>query len=359
MNRNRIPLNLDNIVFSLQRTGGGSVYWAHLVQKAISDSEFDVSLYDRRDSFNNYQRQEIAPSIEGTCTHFSKLPLRMDEVKRVSTAKPGLFHSSFYRLSSNPSDLNVTTVHDFICMKQYSGFLKWFSFNQIKHAVEGSDAIICITESTKRDLFRYIPSAQNKRVTIINQGYDSDTYVYHGVARESAVAFIGNRKLKYKNFHAAVSAVSMTKDIVLKIIGAPLSQEEKALLDEKLPGRYISYEFPSSSEVCEIFNSCIALLYLSEYEGFGVPILEAMASGLPVIALSKSSIPEVAGNSALLLSEADPSAVASYAAELAQQGDLFGSLVEKGLNRVGFFSWDKTVQSTTDFYKEIYYGRNS
>lgn len=348
-----IAIDFDNLVFSLQKTGGGSIYWANLISRAVNSESFDVVFHDRTDSKLNLQRKFIENSIDSCRCVYSNLPLRIDEVSRVKVDRDCIFHSSYFRTTPNKHAINVVTIHDFICMKYFSGFVKHFQLNQMKAAVNHADAVICISESTKNDLFKYIPSSMNKNIEIIPQGYDTKSYRYNAAERLKRVVFVGNRSVSYKNFRLAVESVSKLNDVELHIIGSPLNDDEVRLLGEYLPGRFVSHVYPESSEVSRLYNSSAALLYLSEYEGFGLPLLEAMASGCPVIAQNKSSIPEVAGDSCILLDKVSPSIIANHIQRLCSFDNDFNALVESGLNRVRKYSWDQTAESTFAFYKSL------
>lgn len=348
-----IAIDFDNLVFSLQKTGGGSIYWANLISRAVNSESFDVVFHDRTDSKLNLQRKLIENSIDSCRCVYSNLPLRIDEVSRVRVDRDCIFHSSYFRTTPNKHAINVVTIHDFICMKYFSGFVKHFQLNQMKAAVNHADAVICISESTKNDLFKYIPSSMNKNIEIIPQGYDTKSYRYNAVERLKRVVFVGNRSVSYKNFRLAVESVSKLNDVELHIIGSPLNDDEVRLLGEYLPSRFVSHVYPESSEVSRLYNSSAALLYLSEYEGFGLPLLEAMASGCPVIAQNKSSIPEVAGDSCILLDKVSPSIIANHIQRLCSFDNDFNALVESGLNRVRKYSWNQTAESTFAFYKSL------
>ena len=324
-----------------------------MISRAVNSESFDVVFHDRTDSKLNLQRKLIENSIDSCRCVYSNLPLRIDEVSRVKVDRDCIFHSSYFRTTPNKHAINVVTIHDFICMKYFSGFVKHFQLNQMKAAVNHADAVICISESTKNDLFKYIPSSMNKNIEIIPQGYDNKSYRYNAVERLKRVVFVGNRSVSYKNFRLAVESVSKLNDVELHIIGSPLNDDEVRLLGEYLPSRFVSHVYPESSEVSRLYNSSAALLYLSEYEGFGLPLLEAMASGCPVIAQTKSSIPEVAGDSCILLDKVSPSIIANHIQRLCSFDNDFNALVESGLNRVRKYSWDQTAESTFAFYKSL------
>lgn len=352
-----IPVIQDNMVFSLQRAGGGSVYWSHLQQSCVDDSKIKLSIIERPDALDNASRKYM--NLDGV----SVLPqpnyhLRIDEIRKIAVREsvPTLFHSSFFRFGVGDNCINITTVHDFICKRQYSGFVKHFSFWQIRRAVAHSDALIVISESTKKDLLAFIPEASRLPIEVIPQGYGSE-FSYKGRAsREKRAVFIGARGVAYKNFKAAVEAVSLTDGITLCVIGSPLTDAESSMLDSMLPGRYESYVYPTSEEICDIFNSSTALLYLSEYEGFGIPPLEAMASGLPVIAINTSSIPEVVGDAGILLETCDSVQVARELNGLLASQSYFNDVVLRGIEQASKFSWERTAELTKQYYRYIWEG---
>ena len=168
------------------------------------------------------------------------------------------------------------------------------------------------------------------------------------------MVFIGARGVSYKNFEKAVKATALTKGIKLVIIGAPLSDEETALLDREIPQRYEILEYPEVEDICRTFNESLALLYLSDYEGFGLPLLEGMAAGLPVIAGNNSSIPEVSDGNAIMLDSVAPSNVANVIEKLESDEAFFNEVVEKGLQHSKKYSWEVTAKKTCDFYHEVW-----
>jgi alpha-1,3-rhamnosyl/mannosyltransferase len=95
------------------------------------------------------------------------------------------------------------------------------------------------------------------------------------------------------------------------------------------------------------------LAYPSRYEGFGFPVLEAMATGVPVVAARAGSIPEVAGDAALLVDPNDDAALASALARVLDDGALRADLVERGNKRVRAFSWADTAHRLASCYRDL------
>ncbi len=119
------------------------------------------------------------------------------------------------------------------------------------------------------------------------------------------VLFVGSRS-GYKNFRSVVDALSSLHDLRLVCVGGgPLSPDEVRLLEKLLPGRYNWSGYLSSEELNLEYNKSACQVYPSVYEGFGIPVLEAMQAGCPVVAVKSSSMPEVAGDAALLTENGD------------------------------------------------------
>ncbi|MCB6312904.1 MULTISPECIES: glycosyltransferase family 4 protein [Gordonibacter] len=345
-----MKLVLDNIIFSLQKAGGASVYWTNLMEAFSRREGIDLRFVERNDAMNNLFRQKV--DMPSQASSDKDAFLRFDQFSSPSVDDDAIFHSSCYRVARGVEVVNVTTVYDFIGEYYFSGPLKWIHDGQIRSAVRRSDALICISESTRLDLLKFVPEASKVPIEVIHLSYDDVGYTYKPTPRKNQVVFIGSR-VGYKNFELALRSVAACKGVSLLIIGAPLSKDEERLASTLLPGRFEVQSYPSTDKVCSLFRESMALLYLSEYEGFGLPVLEAMASGLPVIALNRSSIPEVAGEAGILLDGARYELVASSIALLMNDRDIFDEQVAMGLERVKRFSWSRCADETYAFYEHL------
>jgi mannosyltransferase len=119
-----------------------------------------------------------------------------------------------------------------------------------------------------------------------------------------------------------------------------------------LPGRWTQIDRAPSILLNALYNHAHALIYPSSYEGFGIPVIEAMAAGCPVIAVGTSSIPEAAGDAGLLLDRADADAVAELLNRLTDAA--FRDIVKsRGLLNAQRFSWEDCYQKTLSFYATV------
>ena len=121
------------------------------------------------------------------------------------------------------------------------------------------------------------------------------------------------------------------------------------MLNDKIPGRWKLFIKPSNSELNLLYNRAFALIYPSFYEGFGIPILEAMKAGTPVLALNSSSIPEVAGNAGVLIDKID---ISMFNEGLSYIEENRSNLIQLGYLQVSKFNWDKCYSETMGVYKK-------
>jgi mannosyltransferase len=343
---------LDNIIFSIQSAGGVSVYWYSLVKffQKNSDDLYYLDSIEDKNIFKNkltfYQKNVISKQ-DFRCfySRYENPKYKFDEKH--------IFHSSYYRISNHTRAINVLTIHDFIYEKKLRGIKRIPHVLQKYYSLIKAKAIICISNSTCNDMYELYPFTKKKMVKVIHNGFDIQSYFFKGHTNyKNYVLFVGGRT-GYKNFYKAIEAVSLLKNINLFIVGSHLNDKEVNFLELKLRNKYKHYFNVDNSTLRDLYANAICLLYLSEYEGFGIPVLEAMASGCPVIGLNKSSIPEVAGKAAILFDTCDIYLISKEIFNLANDHSFRNSIIEKGLRQSSQFSWDKCAKETFDLYSKL------
>lgn len=120
-------------------------------------------------------------------------------------------------------------------------------------------------------------------------------------------------------------------------------------LDEEI----IFTGFVDDEDLPDLYRGARLLVFPSLYEGFGLPILEAMASGVPVITSNLASMPEVAGDAAVLVDAHDPKAIAESIAQVLAEDQLREALIQKGLARARCFTWESVAQKTLELYAAL------
>ena len=265
---------------------------------------------------------------------------------------PFLFHSSYYRYCTNRYAINITTVYDFI-YEFYRHDIKGIVHKiQKKKAVMHSNGILCISENTKKDLQKIYPK-YNGLIKVVYCGYDTKSFYYEPHEKKKLIISIGDRRA-YKRFDLTIKIVKALTDCRLIIVGGgKLTKEEKTLLDEEIPFRYEKMGYLSNDELRHLYSKAFFLSYCSDYEGFGIPIIEAQACGCPVVCQPKASIPEVARGSAIYIDSNNMKTSINKIKQLYDE-NYYGEIVSRGLENVKRFSWEKCREEVISFYLKVF-----
>lgn len=356
---------LDNIVFSLQKQGGISVFWYEFLKRIMQDADFDCKFIDLLND-NIFRKQLDIPLSDILDNRLNKLPVKVQRYVNPTIKEEGIFHSSYYRVGNGSQVCNVTTVHDFTYEYYFKGLPKFVHHFQKKNAILNSKKIICVSNNTKTDLLRFYPNLNERQIEVIYNGVSDDYFPLH--TRDSAflnntfgpdfkeyVLFVGKREDAYKNFDMVVDACKLTKSKLLIVGGGHLSRSEVAMLDVQLGlHQYKQIAGVTNVQLNEIYNNASFLVYPSLYEGFGISILEAQKSGCPVICSNTSSIPEIAGKGAYLLEKISALRIAEILLQNKSRNDITNSIVEEGYLNSRLYSWDKCYQQTKQVYVDMY-----
>lgn len=336
----------DDIVYSLQRAGGISVMWSQ-----ITDSVPHPATHIR---YENAQENIFATLINGhdyDIRSAKGLQFKRYFNLELKEQKPFIFHSSYFRYCKNPNAINITNVYDYI-YEYYRHDLKSVIHKvQKRMAVLHSDGIICISESTKRDLEKFCPN-YNGIIKVIYCGYDRQTYFYEKFPKEKYVLCVGGRK-GHKRFDYTIEILKRLPDCKLLLVGGgPVTESERILLENAIPNRYEKVGYLNNNELRHLYNKAFFLSYCSDYEGFGIPPIEAQACGCPVVCQAVSSLPEVVGNTAIFF---DPNDISKTMQNINRMYDIdfYQKIVNEGLENVKRFSWEKCKREVYDFYEFI------
>jgi glycosyltransferase involved in cell wall biosynthesis len=218
--------------------------------------------------------------------------------------------------------------------------------NQAQH-------IICISQTTAKDItdFYQIPAS---KITPIPLAYDRTHFRPLNLPTRNYFLYIG-RQDPYKNIQRLISAFAALpncKDYELWLVGPSDTRytptliaqaEELGMANEVKFLDYVPY-----GELPKIINGAIALVFPSLWEGFGLPVLEAMACGTPVITSNISSLPEVAGDAAILVNPYNTGEITEAMQTLASDSELRSHFSTQGMMRANQFSWEKTGQATAE-----------
>ena len=352
----------DNIIFSLQKSGGISVVWSEMIKRFLKQKDINIKFLEANNKENNIFRKELnIPADQIIELKYPFLYIQRYINSAINIKEPFIFHSSYYRVCKNKHAINITTVHDFTYEYFTTGIKKKIHCLQKYHAIRNSDYIICISENTKKDLLHFLPDIDENKIVVIPNGISEDYYMMSQenflknipFKKNEYLLFVGSRST-YKNFNLVLEAIAASK-FKLVIVGKPLNDEEKNMIFKKKISlkSYICLDNISNQNLNLLYNNAFALLYPSSYEGFGIPVLEAQKAGCPVIAYNKSSIPEIIGDTPLLFDDLSVEAILSKLDILSdhQQRDF---IIKKGIENATHYTWDNTFDKVLSLYKKAW-----
>ncbi len=339
---------LDNIIFTLQNNGGISVYWSELCKRLMNKKEeyFFIEFKNK----NSQRNQFTIPDTKLIRNNFYSFLERFKNPHfNNNLNKIYIFHSSYYRISRMKNAKNIVTIHDFIHEKYYSGLRKYIIIFLKRRSLNNATAIITVSNNTMNDLFQYYPKIDKKKVYVIYNGVSSSFKKLENINTEKEILFIGSRQ-KYKNFNFAVKAVSSLNSYKLIIVGQKLNKTELKLLNKYLPKRWGLFTNINNDELNHLYNKSFALLYPSFYEGFGIPIIEAMKSGCPFIAFNNDVMLEISSGAGVLLNSLKIEEFQNAINNIHNNRNYY---IKSGLEVSKNYTWDKCFDQTYKLYKQI------
>lgn len=351
----------DNIIFSLQKHGGISVVWHEFLKRLINDKKDFVCINTSNDANPLSLNDEIRPENKEYVHSGRYLNMVRYCASHIRKNYRYIFHSSYYRFCKDRNAINITTVHDFTYELYNKGLRKWIHSWQKRRAIRHSDYIICISENTKKDLLKFCPFVKEENVRVIYNGVSEDYFVTDEgcgniipYGKNEYVLFVGSRA-SYKNFGLTVEAVSKT-GLNLVVVGAKLNEKEKAFAEMTLKDdkRLFCTGFIDNRSLNVLYNNAFALLYPSEYEGFGIPVLESQKAGCPVIAYNGSSIPEIIGDKTLLIDNIESGIEIIEKLKLIENPEIRNGIIERGIENANRYSWDKMYKEIMSLYESAW-----
>jgi glycosyltransferase involved in cell wall biosynthesis len=382
MNRSRKKtcILFDEQAFLMQRAGGISRYIISIATELSKTGEIDACIFGGLHRNVHLQETTDNPSlavhglhrkdpwrINSLCASVSRVWRKRLFQKLRREYRTLIYHPSYYELDSflvSQADATIVTFHDmipeWIAAKHPSEKASKLPAVK-KHAANLATLILTPSEATKGDVLGSYPELQKPvRVTHLASHLPIDQGTNHPLPSISGSRYfltVGNRG-DYKRGDAVIKAfvrlVQDHPDLNLIAFGGEelLPEEETILRENGLLGRWHHLQ-GDDAQLASCYRYATALVYPSEFEGFGLPVLEAMGMGCPVITSRKKSIPEVGGEAVLY---ADPDNIPEISAmmkALLDDSEQRSKLINRGLARSREFSWKQTALQTLEAYKTV------
>jgi glycosyltransferase involved in cell wall biosynthesis len=270
-----------------------------------------------------------------------------------------LFHGLNQRLPAIPLQRAVATFHDlFVLTGEYSTpeFRDRFAA-QARDAAERADILIAVSQFTKSQVVSLL-GVPAEKVRVVHHGLRELPRPAHQnpMAREPVILHVGAIQ-KRKNIARLVEAFE-TLDPAWRLVlaganGYGADEILARIQNSPARDRITAPGYVSPEDLAGWYSRASIFAFPSLDEGFGMPVLEAMAAGIPVLTSNRSALPEVAGDAALLVNPEDSDGLASALGELTGREDLRQELARRGAARVRIFTWGRAVRETWDVYREL------
>lgn len=287
------------------------------------------------------------------------------------------FHPFPNQISKNNKIKRFVIIHDVIAMNHPEYFFNGF-MAQLKKLIDNfdnEDNIICVSESTKRDLLNYREDLIDNNIIV------SHLAVANGIKRIRDNDVLNNVKTKFEigkdnKYLLSVCTLEPRKNLV-RIIRNFIELCEEGKIDDtylvlvgrkgwkyndlfierannsKYLDRIIFTGYVNDEDMSALMSGCLYFIYISLYEGFGLPPLEAMKCGAPVITSNCSSLPEVVGNNALKVDPTNDEEIRSAMYKLYTDENLRNDLSNKSLEQAAKFSWEKATAKIMQFIETV------
>jgi len=357
----------DHQAFSMQRYGGISRYSYEIIHAVNTRQGYETCL-PIRISANHYLKKLPALAYRRFDYILKGLNWIVYKINRAYTIKNtarfssdfDLFHPTYYDPYFLPYFLTrpfVLTIHDMIHDIFPEHFSRFSKITAIKKTLaQKATRIIAVSENTKKDIM--------ERYGI---GGDKITVIYHGVSSlpqghhihiplpEKYVLFVGDRH-KYKNFRSFIESVAgilHEKNWFLVCFGggAFSGDEKRVMRDLKIDNKVMMFS-GDDGVLAYLYSHAGVFVCPSLYEGFGIPVLEAMSCGCPVATSNTSSLPEVGGDAVSYFDPRDTHAMEGAVRRIIDDKEYRRELIARGLEQARKFSWVKAAVETCGVYEK-------
>lgn len=263
----------------------------------------------------------------------------------------------------------VACIHDLIPFKtemENIGIIDNYRRN-LENTIKRSDCIITVSENSKKEIMEYF-SVPEERIHIVYDGVDvqrydevlskeiSDSVVEKYNLPKKYILYFGSNR-KHKNVETVVNAYAKLDEAVKTeyslVLSNPSNDIQQLVRKLNLENNVTYVERVSEQEKVVIYQKASLFVLVSFYEGFGIPLLEAMAASVPVITSNCSSLPEVAGDAAILVDPHNVDCLKEKMTEVLYSVELRNQLIEKGHQNIKRFNWDSAASSLHEILLEV------
>ncbi|HXI12337.1 MAG TPA: glycosyltransferase family 1 protein [Thermoanaerobaculia bacterium] len=268
------------------------------------------------------------------------------------------------RLMSAVARRRVITIHD-LTYKRYPDLVQKETLanleRQMTNEIFAADAIICVSDATRRDVLGFY-EVDAAKIVAIHSGVEPPGAVSGNFQTPEApyVLFVGTVEPR-KDIDTLIAAFEILKDrggfegslVIVGSIGWKSEGTMRRMRRSRWKESILHLSYLEAAALSAVYRKAAVLAFPSLHEGFGFPLLEAMAHGVPVVAANNSSLPEVGGDAALYFRTGDAGELASLIERVVHDPALSAAMVEKGRARLDSFQWKRAAEETMKVFRRV------
>jgi glycosyltransferase involved in cell wall biosynthesis len=312
---------------------------------------------------------------------YSMIPSKLVYSRSINSSLPFYYH----RMMGNNAEINlfftyriprvkykgitVCTIHDLIPLKVPTESIKVAIDyrNDISYAIKHSDYLITVSEASKKDIISEFNYPEN-RITVIPNGVDFNSFNNtidekellkvknkYKLPNEFIIYFGGIRK--HKNVDSLIKAYSLLSTEIKNKVGLVITQGNEELFqlvkELNLEDQVCFTPYVDEVDKPSIYKLALVMAFISSYEGFGLPIIEAMAAGTPVITSNVSSMPEIAGDAAILVNPLQLEEISEALEKVIQNPEIRAKMISLGYDNAKKYSWNYSGKKLTELCSKL------
>lgn len=286
--------------------------------------------------------------------------------------KDGIYHIPHYNAPIFMLDRSLVVIHDLIHLDSeefHKPHYRLYAKLLLGQITKKARAIITVSNYTKNRLLEEFPKTKSKVITIYNGINREEFYP----AKKFEIQTFKNKYQLPKNFFLVVGIGKKHKNLDTLLISlkdlwkskkvryplviagtnAKIPDYAKAYLTEEIKDKVIVLPYLEKKEMRILYSSSFCCIVPSKLEGFGFPLLEAMACGVPTISSYAASLPEIGGDATIYFDPYSPKEIQNAILKICENKSLRESAIQKGIERVKQFSWNTSANKIINIYKEI------
>jgi glycosyltransferase involved in cell wall biosynthesis len=366
---------LDATAIPLRRAGAGNYIFKLLQALAALDRENRYVFFAKRAHIDELGIDQ--PNVELVPTDHAARPLRLiweqsELPYKLRRLGVNVLHSPHYTMPLAKACRSIVTIPDMtfeLLPELHTAVKRIFFRAMMRWSARHADRLIAISESTRSDIIRILGVSPD-RVVAVPLAADAEfrplpparvttVCTDYGVVAGRYVCYVGvleprkNLPLLLQAYAALPRELQAMPLVIAGKKGWMYHEILERVTALGLGDRVLFVGHVPQDRLPALYNGARAVVYPSIYEGFGLPVLEAMQCGVPVISTTSSSIPEVAGEGALLVGPADVVGLTSALIKVLSDDEFAADLSRRGLRQAARFSWERCARETLEVYRSV------